>query len=218
MDAAEQVAILKLLDEGWNLSQVATKSGRSVAAISRLRAKYSPTTFLAERLIKAKALDLTQRVIDKADVDQSIEVLSRPNVGVLQPLKSGGGDFGGVHISVSANSVGAIVATTKGELGNGTEEHPRQHAILPAGGTLGPGEGTRSTEGEAGIESEVSAEPGLEASISEGDAGGGQRRRRHGVQRLVQRDEKVAPRVAILNKKRPKSSVHLRYDIVEPQA
>lgn len=221
MDAAEQVAILKLLDEGWNLSQVASKSGRSVAAISRLRAKYTPTTDLAARFIKASALSMVQRVVEKGTTDQFIDVLTRPNVGVLEPVaKGGGGDFGGVHISVSAGSVGAIVTATK-EIGNGQTGSQGQHALLPAGGSVGPGEDSWATEGDAGGVAQVGPEYDAERTVVEKapvePADERRGRRRHGVQRLVQRDEKVKPRAAILNKKRPKSSIHLRYDVVEPE-
>src|SRR5262245_59220066 len=68
-----------------------------------------PTVGLAEDYLRANAFKLATRVVRKANVDQAMNILSRPNVGVLHPA-AGAGEGGGSRfmIGVSIDSLGAV--------------------------------------------------------------------------------------------------------------
>jgi len=97
------------------LSEVARHFARSESAIRELIAKLKPTTALAHATLLARASELIDKVIDKADVDQIIDLLQRPNVGVLAPMAAKGGGSStnvGLFVSVSPSNLPAIDAST----------------------------------------------------------------------------------------------------------
>lgn len=66
-----------------------------------------PTTDLAQAVLQRGAVRLASRVLRKANVVEAIDILSRPNIGVLDPIKKQEGG-GGFLISMSADSCGAV--------------------------------------------------------------------------------------------------------------
>jgi hypothetical protein len=71
--------------------------------------RYLPTTDLATAIFRAKAADMAMKVVRKGSVAETINILERPNIGVLEPLKKGGDNGeGGFVLSVSADSLGAV--------------------------------------------------------------------------------------------------------------
>lgn len=107
----EVLAIVEAYDAGKTAKELAYTFGRGLATIKRLISKYHPTTALAERYIKANAMTLATRVVRHASVEEAVDVLSRPNVGVLQPNKTGGGL--GIFLSVNADSCGGVKQVTE---------------------------------------------------------------------------------------------------------
>lgn len=99
------------------IREVAREFGRDESTISRLLKQFRPTTELARATILARASQLVERVADKADVDQLIDILSRPNVGVLEPVAGKGGGSGGANVgilvSVQQGSLAAIATNTE---------------------------------------------------------------------------------------------------------
>lgn len=90
---------------------LAVEFARDESTIRRLIEEFRPTTQLARATILARAADIARRVTDKADVDQLIDVLSRPNIGVLDaPVAASGKGNGGANvlINVQAGSLPAI--------------------------------------------------------------------------------------------------------------
>jgi hypothetical protein len=89
--------------------------------IRRLRS----TTDVATQYIQSNALKLAMRVVRKANVDQAIGVLSRPNIGVLDPAGEGGGGGGrqfmvGVAMdSLGSVKVGVQIGPIAGAIGSG---------------------------------------------------------------------------------------------------
>lgn len=108
MDAEEQEYILSQLDDGKTVPQVAYATGRDQSTINRLRVRYAPENKLAIRLLRANALKLAKRVIDRASVEEAIDVLSRPNIDVLKPITKTAEINNGVYISVQNTSLGAF--------------------------------------------------------------------------------------------------------------
>jgi hypothetical protein len=90
-------------------AKIAEEYGRTQETIYGLVRRFNPSTDAAEALIKANALRLAVRVVRKANVDQAIDILSRPNMGVLQPTQQAGSGGGGFFLSVQADSCGAVV-------------------------------------------------------------------------------------------------------------
>lgn len=92
------------------LAEVSAEFGRDIHTISKLLKRLRPTTELARATLLSRANELVTRVADKADIDQLIDVLSRPNVGVLDPVanKGGGGAHVGILVSVSPAHLAAL--------------------------------------------------------------------------------------------------------------
>lgn len=74
------------------------------AVIRRLR----PTSGIAGDYIRANAFKLAHRVVEQASVEQALDILSRPNIGVLEPIKKGEVGGGGFYLSVQSDSCGAV--------------------------------------------------------------------------------------------------------------
>lgn len=87
---------------------VAEELGVSWEAVQRIVVRLSPTTSVAQDLIKANAMRLASRLIRKANSDQIINILERPNIGVLAPKQDSNGGSGGFFLSVSADTCGAV--------------------------------------------------------------------------------------------------------------
>lgn len=87
---------------------VAEKTGFDEKTVARVWRMMQPTTGLATDFLKARAFRLARKVVRDASVDQALDILSRPNIGVLDPIKKQEGGPGGFFISVTADSCGAV--------------------------------------------------------------------------------------------------------------
>jgi len=124
-----------------DIKLVAKEFGRHPDTIRRLLAKYKSTTTLALHTIRARANELVERVLEKADVDQLIDVLQRSNVGVLDPLKTAGGGGGtsvGVLVSVNPGNLAAVDASTYDSGRHSLPETTDGEVIKPRKVQLGP--------------------------------------------------------------------------------
>lgn len=91
-----------------SLDLIAERMGRSPEVIKQVIRRFRPAVDGAEAYLKAQSLRLAMRVVRKANVDQSIDVLSRSNIGVLAPKTEGGSTGGGFFLSVQAEHLGAV--------------------------------------------------------------------------------------------------------------
>lgn len=87
---------------------IGAQVGRSPGVISAVCRRLRPTVNLAQVKLKAAAARLVDRVIAKANVEEAMDLLSRPNIGVLEPMKGNQAGEGGFFMSVSADSCGAV--------------------------------------------------------------------------------------------------------------
>lgn len=97
------------------IQAISKEFGRDCSTIARLLKDYKPTTLLARASLQARASELVDRVLEKADVDQLIDILQRPNIGVLDPVAPRGGGGGtnvGILVSVTPASLPAVDAAT----------------------------------------------------------------------------------------------------------
>lgn len=72
--------------------------------INRLR----DTTPLAKMYLRSKSYRLVKRLVAKAGPAEIIDILQRPSVGVLDPIKKVEGGGGGFFLTVNADSCGAV--------------------------------------------------------------------------------------------------------------
>jgi hypothetical protein len=105
--------------------------------VYHVQRRFRPTTDAATDYIRANSLRLAMRVVRKANVEQAIGILSRPNIGVLDPQgESGVGGGRMFQIGVSVDSLGSVkVGVQIGE----SETQP----------ALGPGSAEPILQGEA---------------------------------------------------------------------
>jgi hypothetical protein len=93
--------------------QIADQHQTTPVAIEKIIDRFSPTTSLAQDYFRANALRMAVRVVRKANVAEAVDVLSRPNIGVLAP-KAGDGSTGpsGFFLSVQSDTCGALKIST----------------------------------------------------------------------------------------------------------
>lgn len=213
---------------GVSVDQIAFRLGRDRKTIGRFVSSMTDSTPLATAMIRAGAHKLAKKVLEKADVDQALDILSRPNIGVLRPIQKVS-DGPQIMISVNQDSLGGVapanmvntalpatpltaaidsvkLAIVGGNDGNSIEtpegqtdrqsggEDVQGGSGVPAetgGGLRAAPDGASAPQGPAGVPADSGdARPGRQRRVADGDS-----------------------RVAILNPRRPRSSIHLTYDI-----
>lgn len=90
-------------------TNIGVKVGRRWEVIAHLVARYASTGMLAKAIIEKGSAQLARRIIQEADVSESIDVLER--IKVLEPKAGKGASEGGptLMLSVSAESCGAVM-------------------------------------------------------------------------------------------------------------
>ena len=89
---------------GMTLDKLATEFGRSELEVGRVLAEWTDTTGAAKHLLKARALELADRMMTDADPSIALEILERLKV-VDPPVKGGLGEPYTVQIGISADLV-----------------------------------------------------------------------------------------------------------------
>ena len=90
--------VLSLDKQGFTQTEIAQKLGVSQATISRILDRYVDTRELAKLRLHNSAATLAERVIQDADVEQSLEVLDR--IDVVVKRQGEGRNTGGVQVVV----------------------------------------------------------------------------------------------------------------------
>lgn len=110
-DAEKGDILVALKVEGATYQSVARLFDRDPDTISKIAKEFAPTKVLASAKLQSKLSTLVDRVLEKADVDQIIDILSRPNIGILEPHAkpgSGAGNNFGIMVSVNTGSLAAV--------------------------------------------------------------------------------------------------------------
>lgn len=113
-----------LVVDAYNI--IGTELNLKPSTVQNVIRRLKSSQRIATEYLQANALRLAMRVARKANVDQSIDILSRPNIGVLEPIKRNENSGGGFFLAVSADSCGAVKVVA----GQSPEEAPLS---LPAG-------------------------------------------------------------------------------------
>lgn len=163
MTADEKTTILVLSAKGDSVGSIAEKMGRSSSTISRFIAEMASTTVLAEATLKRDSIKLVERIIKKADVKESIDVLSRTNIGVLAPVKTISQGGGGIEVSVGVSSCGTVVSVkaggdAQGQVGEGKGQQTLLEQASTAASALP--EGQRRDDGVIDLPKDARAESG----------------------------------------------------------
>lgn len=88
---------------------IARATKHSEKTVARVMRQLMPTTKLATAKLRAGSSKLVDRLLAKAEVPDILDILSRPNIGVLAPASKGGSDGPtGVFVSVQSESCGAV--------------------------------------------------------------------------------------------------------------
>lgn len=87
---------------------LAAKLDRDWKTIAGAVNRLMPTVDLAKMRLRAGASRMARRIINRGSTSELIDVLSRPNIGVLDPIKSEKGQGGGFFMSVEMDSLGAV--------------------------------------------------------------------------------------------------------------
>lgn len=96
----------------WAAYQAAARAvGVSTAEVKQHVVALRSTVRLAKMRLLAKSSAMVDKIIDKAPTGELIDILSRPNVGVLEPAQKGAQGAGGFILSVAMDSCGAVRAT-----------------------------------------------------------------------------------------------------------
>lgn len=97
---------------GW----VARKMAVSEDTVKKYWKEYRSTAKLATRKIQAKSSAIVETVLKEASPGELIDLLSRPNIGVLEPMRQGNQGSGFI-VSVSADSCGGVkVGVASGDM------------------------------------------------------------------------------------------------------
>ena len=99
--------VLSLDKQGFTQTEIAQKLGVSQATISRILDRYVDTRELAKLRLHNSAASLAERVIQDADVEQSLEVLDR--IDVVVKRQGEGRNTGGVQVLVLQQGQGQLV-------------------------------------------------------------------------------------------------------------
>lgn len=93
------------------ISSDLAKKGQNISAktIWHMLQRLRPSTDLAKMYLKAKAIKLARRIVRKANVSEAIDLLSRPDMGVISPrMASDNAVGGGFFLSVEMDTCGAV--------------------------------------------------------------------------------------------------------------
>jgi len=175
----EIVLALDMFDQGKSRTDIARALGRSVNAVDHIIRKFHPSTRLAEKYIRANALKLAEKVVKFSNVEEAIDVLTRPNIGVLQPVvsKHAVGFFSSVDPS-TLGAVQSVDAALPRPVGEGVTDAVRTGRPLPDGAPRSP-LGLPGQQGSGSEEHEVGGDP-YTSGVRQGQEG-----REHAASRVV---------------------------------
>lgn len=89
--------------------RVADDMGIAADTVYAVQKRMRPTTEVATQYLQSQSLKLAMRVVRKANVEQALNILSRPNIGVLEsPAGASGGGGHQFMVGVAIDSLGSV--------------------------------------------------------------------------------------------------------------
>lgn len=119
MNDGEKSDALRLFNKGWTAAEIGEELGRDESTIYRLINETKPTTEYAGALLKARASELVGKLLEKAEASHILDILSRPNIGVLEPAvpRGAGGQGGGGSSQIIINVQPSFLAAAGPDYG-----------------------------------------------------------------------------------------------------
>lgn len=158
--------------------RIGAEFGRHETTIRALIERLRPTNNLATDYLRSQSLRMAMKVVRRANVSELIDVLSRPNIGVLEPVKQSGKDGGGFILSLATDSCGGVKVGMVANPPNSVIDYTSQPSARIGEGAEGPldYEHTKKEVGHAVRRSPLSLQEGNEhATGLQGQySGGGQ--------------------------------------------
>lgn len=116
IEEEEALDILEMLEtslkKGYSAAQtyryIARGLGRHPKTIENFIRRHRSTVGLAQMKLRANAAKIVDKIIDKAPTHELIDVISRPNIGVLEPTKKQELTNNGFILNVQVDSLGAV--------------------------------------------------------------------------------------------------------------
>jgi hypothetical protein len=129
----EREYILKAIERGRTDAEIATKISWPIKEVAETRAEFFPTAGLAKYYLKSQALKLAQRIVAEANVEEAVDILSRPNIGVLAPaVKNAPGPMKAQFLtSINPGDLGGVKVAAQITTGEVIEEQPVESAVEP---------------------------------------------------------------------------------------
>ncbi len=123
---AEESLCLHLANDGLTQTAIAQRLGCHPSSVSRTLAAFTDTRELAKRRLQGSADRLVRRVISKATVEESLEVLDR--IDVAPKRQSGAGSSVNILIGMPGQAIGpdVIVVPTAQIAGNDNAHYETQ--------------------------------------------------------------------------------------------
>lgn len=88
-------------------SKISENTGREIDNVRKFIRSMRDTTTLATRVIRARSSQLVEKVLRKADPALLVDILQRPNIGVLKPVVKEPVAQIGIFVSTGRDSLGA---------------------------------------------------------------------------------------------------------------
>lgn len=93
--------------------KIGVESSRSTGTIWAIVKRMTPTVDVAQDYFRANAFRMAHKIVKEGSPQLLVDVLSRPNVGALDPIKQESGGGGGFFLSVQADSCGAVTVAVQ---------------------------------------------------------------------------------------------------------
>lgn len=115
---AQRLRLFELQAQGTPEAEISHICRLHPRTVQRFYKAFAPTSDIAQRYLQAKSFKLAERVYEQADVDQAIEVLRDPSIGVLTPKHEQGSQaVPAVYIGIQATSSSVSVQAQPKPLG-----------------------------------------------------------------------------------------------------
>lgn len=112
-DDLEREIIVKQIKKGAADEDIAAMTGWSPLEVREVRRVFFPTASLAADYLRASSLRLAMRVVEEANVEEAVDILSRPNIGVLEPARKGDTSPKiGIITNITTNTLGSVQPPT----------------------------------------------------------------------------------------------------------
>lgn len=120
----EREFVLKLIERGFDDHEIAKRAKWPVKDVAETRVEFFPTCGLAKYYLKSQALKLAQIAVKDANVQEAVDILSRPNIGVLDPaVKNAPGPVKASFLtSINPGDLGGVKVAA--QISTGSEETP----------------------------------------------------------------------------------------------